>query len=71
VPNAVSQAFVEGLSSAGCSGWSLFSVTVYDKKGVPASGFHGFQVVGECGPIDLAKVTTRARSIAWRGVSEA
>jgi hypothetical protein len=52
MPDVVSQAFVEALNSAGCSGWSLFPVTVYDKTGVPAPGFHGFQVVGECGPID-------------------
>lgn len=55
VPNVVSQAFVEALSSAGCTGWSLFPVTVYDKQGVPAGAFHGFQVVGECGPIDWRK----------------
>jgi hypothetical protein len=51
-PNVVSQAFVEALTTAGCSGWSLFPVTVYDKEGVTANGFHGFQVVGECGPVD-------------------
>jgi hypothetical protein len=51
-PNVVSQAVVEALTSAGCSGWSLFPVTVYDKKGIPVGGFHGFQVVGESGPID-------------------
>jgi hypothetical protein len=55
VPNVVSQAFVEALTSAGCSGWSLFPVTVYDKQRVPAGAFHGFQVVGECGPIDWRK----------------
>jgi hypothetical protein len=52
VPDVVSQTFVDALSSAGCSGWSLFPVTVYDKRGAPASGFHGFQVLGECGPLD-------------------
>lgn len=51
-PNVVSQAFVDALTTAGCSGWSLFPVTVYDKEGVIANGFHGFQVVGECGPVD-------------------
>ena len=36
----------------GSTGWSLFPVTVYDKNGRRMSGFHGFQVLGECGPID-------------------
>ena len=52
VPNVVSQAFVDALKSVGSTGWSLFPVTVYDKNGRRVSGFHGFQVLGECGPID-------------------
>jgi hypothetical protein len=52
VPVVVSQAFIDALAAAGCTGWSTFPVVVFDKQGDAVRGFHGFQVVGLCGAID-------------------
>lgn len=51
-PVVVSDRFVVALREAGCSGWTLFPVTVYDKHGIVAEGYHGLQVTGVSGPID-------------------
>lgn len=52
MPVVVSDRFVNALRDARCSGWALFPVTVYDKQGAVAGGYHGLQVTGVCGPID-------------------
>jgi hypothetical protein len=52
MPVVVSERFVVALRDAGCTGWSLFPVTVYGKKGEVVRGYHGLQVTGICGDID-------------------
>ena len=43
------------------TGWKIFPIILYDKKGIEISGYHGFSVTGRCGPIDdqKAKIVDR------------
>eukprot|EP01132_Coremiostelium_polycephalum_P001373 gene1373-1734_t len=35
------------------TGWKTFKVEVFDKKGEIIKGYHGFSVIGKCGPVDF------------------
>ena len=37
------------------TGWKTYSIELYDKKGNKITGYHGFSVVGNCGPINYEK----------------
>ncbi len=37
------------------TGWNVFPITLYDKKGKEISGYHGFSVIGHCGPVIYKK----------------
>lgn len=37
------------------TGWKTFPIKLLDKKGNEITGYHGFSVVGLCGPIDHTK----------------
>ena len=39
------------------TGWKCFPVRVFDKKKKEVLGYHGFSIVGRCGPIDHKKAT--------------
>jgi len=38
-------------------GWQTYPVEVYDKKGAPVPGYHGFSILGKCGPITYDPAT--------------
>ena len=37
------------------TGWKVFLIKLYDKKGNEVFGYHGFSVIGRCGPVDYEK----------------
>lgn len=37
------------------TGWKIFPIQLYDKKGNEISGYHGFSITGKCGPINYEK----------------
>ena len=37
------------------TGWQTYPIRLYDKKGVELFGYHGFSVIGHCGPISYEK----------------
>lgn len=43
------------IENAGLSGWTTFPVKVVDKKDKEIKGYHGFSIIGRCGPIDYSK----------------
>ena len=43
------------LESNKLTGWQIFPVEIYDKKGNEIFGYHGFSVIGRCSPIDYKK----------------
>jgi hypothetical protein len=44
---------VDVLRSSGATGWSTYPVSVLDKEGTAASGYHGLSVIGRCQSIFL------------------
>lgn len=48
----VADSVVQLLRSSGFTGWSLYEVSVRDKQGELAPGYHGLAVVGRCGNLD-------------------
>ena len=45
------------------TGWKTFPVKVYDKKGNEIFGYHGFSILGSCGPIDYSKSEIIEKSV--------
>jgi hypothetical protein len=43
------------LEDSGLTGWQTFPIKLYDKKGSEILGYHGFSVIGHCGPISYEK----------------
>ena len=43
------------LEENGLTGWQTFPIKLYDKKGNGIIGYHGFSIVGSCGPTSFAK----------------
>lgn len=43
------------LEDSGLTGWQTFPIKLFDKKGSEVLGYHGFSVVGHCGPINYEK----------------
>lgn len=37
------------------TGWKTFPVTILDKDGREVVGYHGFSIIGRCGPVDYKK----------------
>jgi hypothetical protein len=37
------------------TGWKVFPIQLYDKKGNEIHGYHGFSFTGQCAPIDFEK----------------
>jgi hypothetical protein len=37
------------------TGWQVFPIKLYDKKELEIYNYHGFSIVGHCGPIDYEK----------------
>jgi len=35
------------------TGWKVFPIKIYDKKGNEIVGYHGFSVTGRCGPVSF------------------
>lgn len=54
-PILVAEPVVQMLRSHGFSGWSLYGVSVQDKRGQTCPGHHGLGVTGRCGPIEWAR----------------
>jgi hypothetical protein len=43
------------LEKNGLTGWKVFPIKLCDKKGNEITGYHGFSVTGQCGPISYKK----------------
>ena len=39
------------------TGWKVFPIKLYDKKGTEIHGYHGFSIIGKCGTHDYQKST--------------
>ena len=37
------------------TGWKVFPIKLYDKKGNEIQGYHGFSITGQCSPVDFGK----------------
>ena len=37
------------------TGWKTYPIILLDKKGQRVDGYHGFSILGRCGPIDYSK----------------
>lgn len=37
------------------TGWRVYPIKLYDKKGNEINGYHGFSVIGTCGPLSYAE----------------
>lgn len=52
IPIIIADSVVQLLRSHGFTGWSLYEVSVRDKQGEQAPGYHGLAVTGRCGDFD-------------------
>lgn len=74
VPIIVSDSVVQLLRSHGFTGWSLYDVTLHDKKGELIPGYHGLAITGRCGDIDWSKGIPEPKvyparvSTVWKGL---
>ena len=51
----VSDRFLDVLSAGDFTGWTTYDVRVLEKSGDEVPGYHGFSVLGRCGPLDPAR----------------
>ena len=66
----IHQRVVDALTAAGCTGWSIYPVTMHGRKGVLLPGYHGLVITGRCASItfdrDPAKLVYRRSPNGWR-----
>jgi hypothetical protein len=51
LPLLLSEALVTALRNAGCTGWSLYDVTLDGKHGENVGTYFGLMITGRCGPL--------------------
>ncbi len=51
----ISEKLKSVLNEKKLTGWKTYPIKLYDKKGLEIVGYHGFSVIGHCGPIICEK----------------
>ncbi len=51
----ISERFRKVLVQNKLTGWKIYSIKLYDKKGSEILGYHGFSITGHCGQVDYEK----------------
>jgi len=51
----VSTRVLSTLRQMNITGWTTYSVELYDKRGKPIPGYHGLAITGRCGAIDRSR----------------
>lgn len=51
----ISEKFKTILEENTLTGWKVYSIKLFDKKGIEVFGYHGFSVTGRCAAVDYGK----------------